>query len=123
MAATSPRQQDFVNLPYEAEGERKAIAHPLEAVIQSCNIVRDFMHIVQRDARRLRILIEQKVRKRGLRPFDLRGKHSLLANVGVEEELEIGESGGHAVQSTDSLVRFGEDSLKRGNIKGFRTGW
>src|SRR5215470_13971263 len=59
MAATSPRQQDFVDLPYEAEGKRKAIAHPLEAVIQGCHIVRDFLHIVQRDARRLRVLIEQ----------------------------------------------------------------
>src|SRR2546430_17035917 len=42
MAATSLRQQDFVNLPYEAEGERKAIAHPLEAVIQGRHIVRNF---------------------------------------------------------------------------------
>src|ERR1700733_808214 len=39
MAATSLRQQHFVDLPYEAEGERKAIAHPLEAVIQGRHIV------------------------------------------------------------------------------------
>src|SRR5580765_6137664 len=60
MAATSLRQQYFVDLPYKAEGERKAIAHPLEAVIQGCHIVRDLLHIVQRNARRLRVLIEQK---------------------------------------------------------------
>jgi hypothetical protein len=52
-----------------------------------------------------------------LRPFDLRGKHSLLANVGVEKELEVRESGGHAVQPTDSLVRLGEDGLERGDIE------
>jgi hypothetical protein len=61
MTAAPLRQEDFVDFPYEAEGERKAVAHPLEAVIQGRYIVRNFLHIVQRDAGGLRVLIEQKV--------------------------------------------------------------
>ena len=32
------RQKDFMDFPYEAEGERKAVAHPLEVVIQGRHI-------------------------------------------------------------------------------------
>jgi len=41
-----------------------------------------------------------------LRPLDLRREDGLLTNVGVEEELEVRERGGRAIQPANGLVRF-----------------
>jgi hypothetical protein len=57
-----------------------------------------------------------------LRPFDLRREYGLLTNVGVEEELEVRERGGRAIQPANGLVRYGKDGLKRCQIECPRIG-
>jgi hypothetical protein len=100
-----------MDIPNKAEGERKAIAHPLETVIQGRHIVRNLLHIIQRDAGRLRVLIEKQVRERRLRALNLGGENSFFTNVGIEKELEVRKSGGHSVQPSHSLVCLSKDGL------------
>jgi hypothetical protein len=122
MAASPFCQKNSVYLPDEPKGEGKAASHPFKTMVQGGHIVRNLLDIVQRNARDLGILVEQKVGERRLRSLNLRGKHCFLANIRVEEELEIGESGGHPVQSPNCLVRLGKDGLQRGQIKRSRIG-
>ena len=109
-----------MNFPDEAKGERKSVPHALQTMIQGRHVVGDFLHIVQRYARRLCVLVEQQVGERRLRPLNLRREYSLLTNIGVKEELEVWERGSGAIQPADGLVRFGKDGLERCQIECLR---
>jgi len=91
-------------------------------MIQGRHVVGDFLHIVQRYASRLCVFVKQQVGERRLRPLDIRREDGLLTNVGVEEELEVRQRGGRAIQPADGLVRFGKDGLKRRQIECPRIG-
>jgi hypothetical protein len=56
VAAPTLRQKDFMNLPDEPQGKRKAPAKPAETMVQRRDVVRDFLDVVQRHARHLVIL-------------------------------------------------------------------
>ena len=71
VAAPTLRQKDFMDLPDEPQGKRKAPAKPLEAMVQRGDVVGDFLDVVQRTARHLVILKEEQVGKRRLSPLDL----------------------------------------------------
>ncbi len=122
MAAAPLRQKNLVDFPNETKGERKATPHALQPVIESCHVIGDLLHVVQRNTWRLCVLIKQQVGERRLRSLDLRREYGLLANVGVEEELEVRERGGRTIQPADGLVRFGKDGLKRCQIECPRIG-
>jgi hypothetical protein len=80
------------------------------------------LQVVQRNTGRLCVLKKQQVEERRLPPLDLRREDGLLTKVGVEEELEVRERGGLAIQPADGLVRFGKDGLKRCQIECPRIG-
>lgn len=46
-------EKHFMDLADEPQGERQSPAQPLEAMVQRRDIVRDFLDVVQRYARRL----------------------------------------------------------------------
>ena len=85
-AAAAAGEENAMNLAYEAIGQRQSFAQAHDAVLERGDVVGYFHYIIQRDARRLVELEQQQVRERRLRALDLRGKHSLLADVRVEEE-------------------------------------
>jgi hypothetical protein len=117
VTAAPLRQKHLVNFADETKGERKAVPYAFQTMIQGRHIVGDFLHVVQRNARRFCILIKLEVEERRLRSFDLRREHGLLTNVGVKEELEVRERGGRPIQPADGLVRFRKDGLKRCQIE------
>src|ERR1700679_916986 len=59
VAAASLRQENFMNFPDEAKGERKSVPHAPQTMIQGRHVVGYFLHIVQRYARRLCVLVKQ----------------------------------------------------------------
>ena len=98
VAAASAGQELAVDLPQQPVREREAAAQPLQAVFERGDVVGDLEHVVEGDAGRFVDLEQQQVRERRLRAFDLRGEHGLLADVGVEEELGVGQQSRDAVE-------------------------
>jgi hypothetical protein len=93
-----------MNLADQPQGERKSGAQPFETVAHCSDVVRDFLYVFDRGSGNLLIFEEKKVRERRLRAFDLRGKHGLLANIGVEQQRKIGQQRGESVQSPNRLI-------------------
>jgi hypothetical protein len=56
VAAPALRQKDRMDLADEPQGKWKAPAQPFEAMVQRRDVVRDFLDVVQRHARRLVVL-------------------------------------------------------------------
>ncbi len=57
--ATAPlREENFMNFPDEAKGERKSVPHALQTMIQRRHVVRDFLHIIQRYTRRFCVFVK-----------------------------------------------------------------
>jgi hypothetical protein len=116
MTSSSLRQQNLMYLANQTEGEREATTQPLKSMIEGSDIVGDFLHVIEGNAWDLGVFIEQQIGERGLRSLDLGRQHGLLADVGIEEEIEVRE-GGHPIESSNRLIRFSEDSLQRGQIE------
>ena len=53
VATASLRQENFMNFPDEAKGERKSVPHALQTMIEGRHVVGDLLHIVERHAGRL----------------------------------------------------------------------
>lgn len=85
-AAPPARQQDTVNLAEQPVRQREPLPQARQPVLESSDVVGNLDHVVERDAGGFVELEEQEVRQRRLRPFDLGGKHRLLAHVGIEKE-------------------------------------
>ena len=81
-------------------------------MVQRRDIVRDFLDVIQRYARRLVVLKQKQVGKRRLSPLDLRREDRLLAHVRVDEERKVGENGSQAVEPAERLVRLFEQALE-----------
>src|ERR1700682_847920 len=66
VAASPVREEDSVNLANETQRKRESIAHALQSVIESGDIVRHLFDILDGDSRRLFVLKQEEVGKRGL---------------------------------------------------------
>ena len=120
VAATAPAEQYLVNFADEPVAERKILAQPTQPVFQGRHVVRDLHDIVERDAGRLVQFEQQEVGQRGLRALDLRGKDSLLADIGVEEEADVGQQRGKAVQASESEQGSLQTRLQNRQVQGGR---
>jgi hypothetical protein len=90
-----------VNFPKEAIGERESAAQSFQAMIERGDVIGDLRDVVEGNPRRLFHFKQEEIGKRRLRPFDLGRKNGLLADVGVKEELRVGEKGRSAVESSE----------------------
>ncbi len=98
VGATPAREQFFVHLAQQAVRDGEAFAQPGHAMLEGGDVVRDLHDVVERHAEGLVELEEQEVRKRRLGALDLAGEHRLAPDVGVEEQVGVGQQGGYAVQ-------------------------
>ena len=101
-----------MNFANESVRERKPFAKSSESVIEGGDIIRDFHDVVERNAGRLLELEEKEIGERRLSSLDLRGKHGLLADVRVEEEVRVGKKRGNAVQPAKGEKRGFERLLE-----------
>ena len=69
------------------------------------NVVRNLLHVVQRNAGDAFHFKQQKVGEAGLGPFDLRRQHGFLADVGIQEKFGIGQTGGQTIQPAQGKHR------------------
>src|SRR5580658_8224709 len=60
VAAAPLRQEHLVNFTDETKREREAAPHALQTMIESCHVIGDLLHVVQRNTRRLCVLIKQE---------------------------------------------------------------
>jgi len=81
-------------------------------VIDRGQVVRRLARVTDRDSRRLICLKEEEVRQRGNGALDLRGEDSLLAYVGVNELIRVGQKECDAVKPAESLVCLLQEPLK-----------
>jgi len=65
------------------------------------DIIRYLGYVVDLDGRRLVILEQQQVGKRGLGALDLRGQQGFLADVHIDEQGRRRQDRRHTVQATD----------------------
>src|SRR5581483_302038 len=75
-----------------------------QAVVQSGDVRRHFLDVVQRNARFLLAFVQEQIGQSGLSPFDLTGKHGLLAHIEVDEERGVRKKSCHAIQPTECAV-------------------
>ena len=111
-AAPALRQKDLVDLADQPQGERKAAAQPIEAMVERRDVVRDFLNVVQRHAGRLVVFKQEQVGQRRLSALDLRREHRLLAHVGVDEQRQVRQYGSQAVEPAEGLVCLFEQTLE-----------
>ena len=80
-------------------GQRKALAQPLQAVVERRDLVQHFACVVDRGARRLVQFKQEEVRQGGLRSFDSRGNHRFLSHLGANEERLVRQHRCNTVQA------------------------
>ncbi len=107
-----------MHLPDQAVGEWKAFAQAAQPMVEGGHIVGHLDDVVEGHAGRLLQLEQQQVGKRGLRPFDLGGEDGLLADIGVQEGLGVGEQCRKSVEPADRQERLLQVVLQRGEVEG-----
>ena len=107
-----------MNLAQQTKGNWKPLFEPGQTMLNGGDIVRGLLKIVHQSGRSNAILEEQQFRERGLRSFNLRGDHSLLADVEVEKNVRVGQQCSQAVQPPQSLIGPVEERVKASQIKG-----
>src|SRR5215475_3530315 len=112
VAASTSRQQDLVNFPDEPQRERKSFPQSLQTLVHRCDIVRDFLHILNRYPRGFLVLKEKEIRKRRLRAFDLRREYRLFADIGIDKKRKIGKHGRKSVEATEGLIGLFKEELQ-----------
>ena len=73
-------------------------------MIERRYVVRDFLNIGERDARRFVVFKEKQIGQGGLRSLDLGRKHRFLADVGVDEERQVRQDGSQAVEAAKQEI-------------------
>ena len=99
------RQQVGMHLTDQSVREREPLPKPRHAMLQSQDIVGDLDHVVEGSAGGVIEFKEQEVRERGLGALDLGRQHSFLTNVGVKEELRVGQHIRDAIKPSERKVR------------------
>ena len=102
--SASAAEQDAVDLADEPEREREPLLQPGEPVVEGRDVARHLGDIVERNARRVRTLVEQQVAQRRLRPFDLRREQRLFADVEVDEQIPVREEPRDSVEPPEGAV-------------------
>jgi hypothetical protein len=117
VGAAALGKQYTVHLAQESVGDGKAAPDALESMLQRGDITGDLGHVVQRNTWRFLQLVEEQVGQRGLRPFYLGREHRLFANVGVEEQMRVGQQGADTVQPSQreqgAVERLAEVGIPR----------
>jgi hypothetical protein len=93
-----------VYLPNQAQGQGKALVEPLKSVVEGGDVVGHLYDIVHRDAGDLVVLVEKKVRERGLRTLNLGGQYRLFPDVEVQKELRVGKKGRHSIEPSEGPI-------------------
>jgi len=101
-AAPTPREQDAVDFADEPVGKRKTLLQALEAMIEGGDVVGNFRHVLDRNARGFVQFEEEKIGKGRLGPLNLGGQDRLFANIGVKEERFVRQHGGNAIEAAQS---------------------
>jgi hypothetical protein len=90
VGSPSAPQQNCVDLPNQAQRERKSLAQAFQTMLHGGDVVRNFLHVLDGDVRYLIVLKQEQVGERGLSAFDLRGDQGLLTNIQIMEESGVG---------------------------------
>src|SRR5690606_909635 len=91
-------EQNSMDLANQAARERESLTQAGQAVVERCDVGRDFDDVVERDAGRFLQLEQEQVRERRLRALDLARDDRLTADVGVEEQVRLRQERGDRVE-------------------------
>jgi hypothetical protein len=109
--------EKLVNLAEKAIRQREAAFHTRKAVVERTDVVQRLRDLRPRNARCVFMLEEEELRERALSALDLRGENSLLADIGVEELIWVGEQQRDAVETPERLVRAIREVLQRCHVE------
>jgi hypothetical protein len=81
-------------------------------MLQACHIAGDLDDVVKRNAGCFLQLEQQQIGQRRLGALDLGGEQGLAPQVGVEEQIGIGQQGGDTIQAATGQQRLLVQGLK-----------